>query len=190
MKKLNDKYTFEEKYDYIGKDPISAGAFGQVYRIKDKKVKTEYILKKLKKCDSNNPEEGTNEESFENELNFLLNVKGTNIINIIDFFENEMDYYYIILEKMDGDLYKLLTQNYKKGMSSNLIRKIFAQINSGLKIMRKKGICHRDLKPQNILFSYTNEEKNDFIIYNIFILLLNLIYKLLYYIFYKNLNKL
>ena len=46
----------------------------------------------------------------------------------------------------------------------NLIRKIFSQINSGLKIMNDKGKTHRDLKPENILFSYTNDKQTDFII--------------------------
>ncbi len=49
-------------------------------------------------------------------------------------------------------------------MSSNLIRKIFSQINSGLRIMLKKGKTHRDLTLSNILFSYTNNKEDDFII--------------------------
>jgi len=54
--------------------------------------------------------------------------------------------------------------NYKNGMPSNLIRKIFSQINSGLRIINKYGKAHRDLKPENILFSYTNDKKTDFIV--------------------------
>ena len=64
---------------------------------------------------------------------------------------------------MDGDLNQMLL-NYKNGMPTNLIRKIFLQINSGLKIMIENGKCHRDLKPSNILYSFTNEKKTDFII--------------------------
>ncbi len=91
-------------------------------------------------------------------------MKGTNIINIIDYYFNQNDkYYYLILEKMDGDLSMMLNK-YKNGMSSNLIRKIFSQINSGLKIMIDNNKTHRDLKPSNILFSYTNDKKTDFIV--------------------------
>ena len=159
------KTTFEEKYEYIDNDPIRRGAFGDILRIRDKKVKTEYILKKLIKEDPNNKNiKGTDKETFENELNFLMSVKGTNILNIIDYYNNPNDkYYYLILEKMDGDLSMMLNEN-KNGMSSNLIRKIFSQINSGLKIMINKGKTHRDLKPENILFSYTNDKKDDFIV--------------------------
>ena len=159
------KTTFNEKYEYIDNVPIRRGAFGDILRIRDKKVKTEYILKKLIKENPNNQNiKGTDKETFENELNFLMSVKGTNILNIIDYYNNPNDkYYYLILEKMDGDLSMMLNEN-KNGMSSNLIRKIFSQINSGLKIMINKGKTHRDLKPENILFSYTNDKKDDFIV--------------------------
>ena len=158
---IKQKYEFNED-----DDPISSGTFGQVYIIRDKKVKTEYILKKIRKIVPNNLNViGTDFESFENEINFLINVKGTNIINIIDYYSNDNNkFYYIILEKMDGDLETMLKANYKNGMSSKMIRKIFKQLNSGLKIMNKEKKSHRDLKPSNILYSYTNDDKTDFII--------------------------
>ena len=111
--------TFKEKYVYLDNDPIKRGAFGDIYRIRDKKVNTEYILKKLVKEEPNNPEIlGTDKKSFENEKNFLKDVKGTNIINIIDYYSDENDkYYYLVLEKMDGDLRKMLNM-YKNGMPS------------------------------------------------------------------------
>ena len=134
------KNTFEEKYEYIENEPITSGGYGLIYRIRDKKVSTEYVLKKIRKNDPNANAIGTTKETFENELKFLIEVKGTNIINIIDYYLNENDkYYYLILEKMDKDL-------------------------NGLKIMIKKKKTHRDLKPSNILFSYTNDKETDFIV--------------------------
>ena len=174
------KTTFNEKYEYIDKKSnkvidkeidiekacIYEGGYGKIYRIRDKKVKTEFILKKLRKEDPNNSNiKGiTDENSFENEKQFLINVKGANIINFIDYFDEDENYYYFVFEKMDGNLNEMLKKKYKNGMPSKLIRKIFSQINSGLKIMHKKGKTHRDLKPENILFSYTNEYETDFII--------------------------
>ena len=64
---------------------------------------------------------------------------------------------------MESDL-SVMLNNYKNGMSSKLIRKIFSQINSGLKLMINNKKTHLDLKPENILFSYTNEKKTDFIV--------------------------
>ncbi len=68
--------TFNEKYEYIEDEPITGGAFGQIYRIRDKKVKTEFVLKKIRKNDPNENIIGTDQQTFENELNFLINVKG------------------------------------------------------------------------------------------------------------------
>ena len=161
------KAIIQQKYDFNEEDdPISEGAFGKIFRIKDKKVKTEYILKKIRKIVPDNSKIiDTDLQSFENEIDFLIKVKGTNIINIIDYYSNEKDkYYYIILEKMEGDLEDMLTKYYKNGMPSKIIRKIFKQLNSGFRAMIKAKKSHRDLKPSNILYSFTNEDKTDFIV--------------------------
>ena len=159
------KAIFDTKYEYMENDPISSGAYGLVYRIRDKILKTEYVLKKLRKKDANDPNSnGTDQQTFKNEIDFLINVKGTNIINIIDYYMDINDkYYYIVLEKMDGDLIKMLNK-FKNGMSSKLVRKIFLQLNTALKEMVDNGKTHRDLKPSNILFSYTNNKNSDFTI--------------------------
>ena len=154
--------TIKKKYNIH--ELIGSGAFGRIYRITDKKDKTEYILKELTKINGISLNI-TDKDEYENEINFLKNVKGKNILNIIENYQDDKNFlYYIILEKMDGDLKKLVEEKYKKGMESSLIRKIFSQINSGLKDMLKKGKCHRDLKPSNILYSYINDEKTNFII--------------------------
>ena len=96
--------TIKKKYDIH--ERIGKGAFGEIFRITNKEVKTEYILKQL--IDKN---------KYENEINFLKNVKGKNILNIIENYQDDENfYYYIILEKMDGDLKKLVEEKYKKGM--------------------------------------------------------------------------
>ena len=154
------KSDFEKKYKIKGK--ISEGAFGQIYIIEDKRVNTEYVLKKIMKKDHENIVLFEFED-FEKEIVNLKEIKGTNIINIIDYYYDD-NFYYIIFEKMDGDLNQLLTKEYKNGMSSNMIRKIFKQLNSALYILYKKEICHRDLKPENILYSYTNYDKSDFVV--------------------------
>ena len=154
----------KEKYEIDYEDPINIGEFGFIYIIKDKKVKTEYLLKKLLKKKNDN-----NKNNFEKEKNFLINVKGKNIINIIDYYDNNKNekekYNYMILEKMDGDLDEMLNmEKYSKGMPSDLIKKIFSQFNFALKIMKDKNEIPKYLRLSNILYSYTNEKKTDFVI--------------------------
>lgn len=162
------KALIQQKYDYNeDENLISQSAFGQVFSIKDKKVKTEYVLKKLvKSVPGNKKIIGISAESFQNEIDFLTKVKGMNIVKIIDYYSNPKEkFYYIILEKMEGDLEEMLNNNENKGkMSSNLIRKIFKQVNTGFKLILKEKKVYKYLKPSNILYSYINDEKSDFII--------------------------
>ena len=153
----------KNNYEINFEDSLGSGAYGNIYKIINKNDKKEYVLKRLKKIDPKNPKkEETEEEYYKAERDFLNNIKGTNIIKMFDYDEDEQ-YYYFVLEKMEGDLQQML-EKYKNGMPSNIIKKIFSQINSGLKIMIENRMCHRDLKPLNILYSYTNKEKTDFII--------------------------
>ena len=146
----------KEKYELIDANPIGAGGFGAVFRIRDKRVFNEYVLKMISK-------QKTEKKYFDKEKNFLLKVKGTNIVKLIDYYEDDKsDYYYFVFEKMEGDLQQLLDTKYKNGMPLEMIKKIFSQLNSALKLMKNFKLSHRDLKPANILYSYIGE--NDFII--------------------------
>ena len=84
-----------------------------------------------------------------------------NCVEIYDFYTDD-NYYNLIMEKCDGDLYNLLET--KKGFSEDEIKKIFLQLNKALKIMYEKNIIHRDLKPENIFIKYTSLNKEDFIV--------------------------
>jgi serine/threonine protein kinase len=93
---IQQKYEFNEDEDLI-----NFGAYGQIFKIKDKKVNTEYVLKKLLKSAPNNQNNGTDVESFDKEIDNLKRLKGNNIINIIDYYSDKKDkFFYIILEKM------------------------------------------------------------------------------------------
>ena len=76
---------------------------------------------------------------------------------------SDNDYYYIIMEKCDGDLFDLLEKN-KSGFSESKIKDILLQLNEVFKMMRAKNIIHRDLKPENIFIKYISNNSNDFII--------------------------
>ena len=66
------------------------------------------------------------------------------------------------MELCNENLAKMLTN---KIFTMTEIKEILNQLNNSFKIMIKNKIAHRDLKPQNILVKYKNEnDKNDFII--------------------------
>ena len=73
----------------------------------------------------------------------------------------DKDYYYILMEKCDGDLTDLL-KIYNNGLPELLIENILLELNNAFKFMKNKNIIHRDLKPQNILIKYSYEDKKIF----------------------------
>ena len=91
----------------------------------------------------------------------MKEIKCDNSVEIYDYYSDDK-YYYIIMEKCDGDLCDLL--NAKKGFSEKEIKNIFIQLNKAFKIMYEKKIIHRDLKPENIFIKYTSQNKDDFIV--------------------------
>ena len=95
------------------------------------------------------------EEYFNREIKALTNIKCPNSVEYYDNYSDK-DYYYIVMEKCDEDLGKLLERN-KGGLSESMIKNILLQLNEAFKIMNSKSIIHRDLKPQNILIKKTSQ---------------------------------
>lgn len=62
----------------------------------------------------------------------------------------------------DGDLYHYIKNQDKKGLSTFDIKIITYQIFRGLMYIHSLGICHRDIKPHNILIKGKNAVLCDF----------------------------
>jgi serine/threonine protein kinase len=104
-------------------------------------------------------------ESFKEEVNIMKELQGENFVYLKEYFEDN-EGYYIVMEYCNCNLSDLLNSKYQQGMSIELIKKIFFQLNKALMIMRQSNITHRDLKTANILIKYTEKDfnENDFIV--------------------------
>ncbi|KAK9892848.1 hypothetical protein WA026_022309 [Henosepilachna vigintioctopunctata] len=72
-----------------------------------------------------------------------------NVIQLIEFFEDEK-MFYLVFEKIYGG--QLFSRIQEHGyFSEAAAAEIVGEIASALKFMHAKGIAHRDLKPENIL---------------------------------------
>ena len=67
-------------------------------------------------------------------------------------FEEGGQFLNIVMTHYDGDLYSLIRQNGKKGISTMQIKLISYQIFRGLLYIHQLHIAHRDIKPHNILY--------------------------------------
>ena len=77
---------------------------------------------------------------------FVMKVIGT-----YTTVENGSQYLSIIMNYYEGDLFNYIKTNGKKGLTVFDIKLITYQIFRGLNYIHSLGICHRDIKPHNIL---------------------------------------
>ena len=93
------------------------------------------------------------EQAFKHEVEIMCELKDCpNILNIIEY-ETTRNYGCIILPQMKGDLIDLLEECFF--LEEKIARQVFYQICVGVKVCHDKGIAHLDIKPDNILQSYS-----------------------------------
>ena len=171
--RIKDDYT--KYYDKI--DIIGNGAFGYVYKGKEKIKKDEYRaikvidLGKIREnlifeFDNKEIEERINIciEDFKEEYKNMQICSNDNSVKCYEYFYNK-DNFVIIMELCDKNLSELLKKKYLKnneGFNIKEIYNIMKQLNKGFRIMIDNKIIHRDLKLENILVKY--KENNEYIV--------------------------
>ena len=120
--------------------------------LKDKIYATKLIDKK------NNNEDL--KRYFDNEISILKEINHPNIIKLIDVKENS-NYIFIILEYCNGGNLQSFLDKYvkenNKGLPEEIVQYLMKQIIEAFKYLHNKGIMHRDIKLENILINYANE---------------------------------
>ena len=133
---------------YLKIKNIANGTYSKVYIVQNKTDFKLYCCKEILKnklADIN---------KFRNEINVLSKVDHPNIIRLYEVFEDER-YISIIMELCQGgDLFKKINELAEKdqSFSEKEAVKIFKQLMSAVSYCHSQGICHRDLKPDNIIF--------------------------------------
>lgn len=140
----------DNKYDII--EFKGKGATAWVYLVKDHHTEKLYAGKVLK--EKNN--------LFEKEIKILAKLKTSNnpyMVNLVDSGVGDIviankptkTKQYLILEYAPkGELFDYIFCP-KKGLQEKYSKVIFTKILKGIQICHNNGICHRDLKMQNIL---------------------------------------
>ena len=147
----NSKGDVTEHYEVIKK--IGEGAFGKIYKVKNKASGDFRAMKQIIKAKVHNS------ETFKRELQILSIVDHPHIVRLFEFFEDEK-YYYLIMELCSGG--DLLEKMKEKSRNSKTFTEkeamvIIKQLLDAIAYCHYKKICHRDLKPENILYTSLDE---------------------------------
>ena len=149
---------------YLIEKVIKQGHFGYLYRGKD--VEKEEIVDIKEFMKPNEEDENKKiKEIYEKEVKNLkeMSEKIKYSLKYKDHFETEVSYY-IIRDYYDNTMNDIIEEYHlnEKKIPINLIKKIFKQLNITFKELLKNRIAHRNIKPDNILIKYANEDKVNF----------------------------
>ena len=152
----NIKKNYLEQFEKIRK--IGGGKFGEVFLYKHIQDNKNYALKKLYISDAK-------EETikvFHKESKILEQINHPNIVRHFLSFEENGNYYIVIEYCPNGDLDHLISLHKSKNepIKEEVIWKVAYQSLDALNYLHtEKQIIHQDIKPQNILFSQSDDVK-------------------------------
>ena len=103
-------------------------------------------------------------EKFNKEIKNMEYCACENSVKIYDYYDTENEFV-IIMELCDETLFHTLIRKTKGkpgGFSAEEIKQILLQLNNVFKLMNYYNITHRDIKLNNILVKYLDEEKTKY----------------------------
>ncbi|XP_044578766.1 MAP kinase-interacting serine/threonine-protein kinase 1-like isoform X1 [Cotesia glomerata] len=140
---------FQELYKLTG-EVLGEGAYASVQTCTSLYTDLEYAVKIIDKIP------GHARTRVFKEVETFHHCQGhPNIIQLIEFFEDD-ERFYLVFEKINGG--QLLRRIQERvHFSEREASQIVKEIAGALHFLHKKGIAHRDLKPENILCVYPDK---------------------------------
>lgn len=134
--------------------PIARGGMSTVYRCVDTRLGREVAAKVL---DERYVHDRTFLDRFEREARAMAQLSHPNLVNVYDF-SHDGDFVFLIMELITGGtLRELLAE--RGPMPPHAAAAVMGATLTGLSIAHRKGLVHRDIKPDNILINSDHRVK-------------------------------
>lgn len=135
-------------------DVLGEGAFSVVKLAVNRKTGQKVAVKCIDR--QGLPED--DENSLRQEVAIMKSLDHENIVQFIDFFEEEK-FFYVVLEFLEGG--ELFDRIVKKNFyNEKEARDVVLTVLNGMKYCHDKGIAHRDMKPENLLLTSKDDDSS------------------------------
>lgn len=138
------------QYEVIG--IVGEGAYGIVYKCKNKETGEIVAIKKFKEI-----QDEIVKKTMARELRVLKMLKNDNIVEYKGAFKRKENLF-LVFEYVEKNLLELL-QEHHCGLDPNLIKKIIYQLCKSITYLHDQNIIHRDIKPENLLIDSNHKLK-------------------------------
>jgi hypothetical protein len=146
---------------------LGEGTFGKIYLVEDPDDFKKYALKKISVSDIE--ELNDNKKEFELLMKLSQENPSLNVVKIYGIQVKKLDKFnlvmYVLMEAAQCDWENEIRNRnqYQAYYTEDELMKILLNLSTTLASLQKMGICHRDVKPQNILcFGKDNYKLSDF----------------------------
>ena len=129
---------------------LGKGAFGRVYKVKNKDDNKYYVIKKILINGASKEEL----DKIKNEAKILSKLNSEYIVKYYNSFEGDNSFN-IVMEYCDLDLRKYINMqsNNQKLLDKDIIYNLILDICQGLEEIHSQNLIHRDLKPENLFLT-------------------------------------
>lgn len=135
-------------YRYLVQEPLGQGGMGIVYRATDRLTGQQVALKRVhfptEDGDTNARQDS--QLSLANEFQTLSSLRHPYIISVLDYGFDHQQRPYFTMEFLDS---ALPVTHYARGKPLREKVRLFSEMMQALTYLHRRGISHRDLKPDN-----------------------------------------